>query len=95
MNAALADVVRERENFGPQEHENGTGVDYDLHRDMAQLQRKEMFEQNLGTWLHILLQEVYEAASSDDPTELRVELVQVAAVAVAWIEALDRQAVQS
>jgi hypothetical protein len=27
----------------------------------------------------------------DDPEELRAELIQVAAVAVAWIEAIDRR----
>lgn len=57
------------------------------------------------TWLHILLEEVCEAAdvaavadfADFAPTrrerleELRVELLQVAAVAVAWAEAVNRQ----
>lgn len=41
------------------------------------------------TWLHILQEEVAEAAEEGDPSLLRQELVQVAAVAVAWIESLD------
>ena len=42
------------------------------------------------TWGHILFEEVCEAFEESDPVKLRAELVQVAAVAVAWIEAIDR-----
>jgi len=41
------------------------------------------------TWASILAEEVGEAMTEDDPAQLRAELVQVAAVAVAWIEAID------
>jgi len=41
------------------------------------------------TWLDILIEEVSEALAEDDPQKLRTELVQVAAVAVQWIEAID------
>ena len=44
-----------------------------------------------GTWEHILTEEWAEALACDDPEALRHELVQVAAVAVAWIEAIDRR----
>jgi hypothetical protein len=43
------------------------------------------------TWSHILLEEVFEALAEDDAERLRVELIQVAAVAVQWAEALDRR----
>lgn len=43
------------------------------------------------TWTLILLEEVFEALAEDDPERLRVELVQVAAVAAQWAEALDRR----
>lgn len=43
-------------------------------------------------WRHILDEEVAEALAETDPERLRAELVQVAAVAVQWIEALDRRA---
>jgi hypothetical protein len=43
------------------------------------------------TWFNILREEVAEVGASPNDLELRKELVQVAAVAVAWIEALDRQ----
>lgn len=44
-----------------------------------------------SAWDVILLEEVYETVCEDSPERIREELVQVAAVAVAWIEALDRR----
>lgn len=43
-------------------------------------------------WDGVLLEEVYEALAEEDPATLRAELIQVAAVAVAWVEAIDRRA---
>jgi len=42
-------------------------------------------------WCSILLEEVYEAFSETDPEKQRVEMIQVAAVAVNTIEYLDRK----
>lgn len=44
------------------------------------------------TWTAILLEEVFEALAEDDPSALRTELIQVAAVAASWAEAIDRRA---
>ena len=41
------------------------------------------------TWLHILNEEVQEAFAETDDAKLRVELVQVAAMAQKWIAAID------
>lgn len=41
------------------------------------------------TWWLILREEVFEAAAEDDPAKLRAELVQVAAVALKMIDAID------
>lgn len=54
------------------------------------------------TWAHILVEEVAEAIEAGCESQqgrasvdaLRAELVQVAAVAVSWIEAIDRRAVK-
>lgn len=43
------------------------------------------------TYADILLEEVAEALATGDPKQLRTELIQVAAVAVAWVEKLDRE----
>ena len=45
-----------------------------------------------AAWEGVLLQAVYEALAESDPAKLRVKLIQVAAVPVAWIEAIDRRA---
>ncbi|MFI9200197.1 hypothetical protein [Streptomyces sp. NPDC053048] len=42
-------------------------------------------------WDGVLLEEVYEALAEGNPEKLRAELVQVAAVACAWIAAIDRR----
>lgn len=53
---------------------------------------EEMFRRGQGTWAHVLVEEVAEAVGTlGDTKALREELVQVAAVAVAWIEAIDRR----
>jgi hypothetical protein len=41
------------------------------------------------TWLNLLREEIAEAFACSETSCLRTELVQVAAVAVSWIEALD------
>lgn len=43
------------------------------------------------TWTHILEEEVAEALAETDETLLRAELLQVASVAVRWIEDIDRR----
>lgn len=44
-----------------------------------------------GAWDGILLEEVFESLGEPDPVARRVELIQVAATAVAMVEALDRE----
>ena len=43
------------------------------------------------TFAHILDEEAREALAEEDKVKLRVELIQVAASAVRWIEKLDRE----
>ena len=49
-------------------------------------------ESGAHSWDAILLEEVFEALVESDPARRRAELVQVAAVAAAEIEAIDRAA---
>lgn len=44
-----------------------------------------------GTWADILLEEIFEAMAEDDPEKLVNELIQSAAVIVAWVEAIRRR----
>jgi hypothetical protein len=95
--AVLADVAAERARqdtrWGQQDHPHGTG---DIAMRMQALSYREgckrHFADGIGTWRDILLEEVYEAMAEADPRALRAELVQVAAVATQWIEAIDREA---
>lgn len=45
------------------------------------------------TFADILLEEVFEALAESDLAKLRIELIQVAAVATQWAEAIDRREV--
>ena len=62
--------------------------------ELAELAREDCqgaFGMGVGTYRHILAEEFFEALAEGDPARLRAELVQVAAVAVAWVEAIDRR----
>lgn len=43
-----------------------------------------------GTWAHILVEEVAEVVGEFDPIKRRQELIQTAAVCLAWIASIDR-----
>jgi hypothetical protein len=96
QHAALAEVAAERarqdKTFGEQNHRDGTGLpiyQHSANRYRDQAQRAAAAGQL--AWRDVLQEEVFEALAEAEPAALRVELVQVAAVAVAWIEAIDRR----
>lgn len=43
------------------------------------------------TWMHLIREEVSEAFQETDPSRLRAELVQVAALCVSWVEKIDKR----
>lgn len=98
--AILAELCAERdrqdEKFGEQNHRDGTGLPIYQH---AARRYRGQTERNAASgvlaWRDVLLEETYEALAESDPARLRTELVQVAAVAVAWIEAIDRRTEQA
>ncbi|MFC4007305.1 hypothetical protein ACFOY2_08735 [Nonomuraea purpurea] len=92
----LADVAAERaaqdERWGMQTLPDGTGgQDATTHSDRARRQTDAAAQDGGLTWRHILEEEVLEAFAESDPARLRTELIQVAAVAVKWAQALDRR----
>jgi hypothetical protein len=98
--AVLAEVAAERarqdNRWGEQNHPDGTGEPgSDSIAAAAQLLCQGAAVSGHLDWLHILREEVAEAFAESDPARLRAELVQVAAVATAWIEAIDRRAAAS
>ena len=62
--------------------------------DFWKAENARRVEKGTLSWDGILLEEVYEALSEEDPDLLTDELIQVAAVAVAWVEASDRAEVR-
>ena len=101
--AVLLEVEAERkaqdERWGQQDHPQGGGTN--------PAKAREHYEALANSWKGfndarvqaktlgfdgILLEEVYEALAEADPAKRRAELLQVAAVAVVAIEAIDRPA---
>lgn len=93
----LGEVQAERDRqdakWGEQNHRDGTGsLTQVMEADKAREGCQAAFGRGDGTWMHVLIEEVFEALAEEDPVKLRAELVQVAAVAVAWVAAIDRRA---
>ena len=83
--------MRQDEKWGEQNHPSGTGQPgsefvADKYRKICDLNTKN----DMLTWQDILTEEAFEAFAEDDPVKLKEELVQVIAVAVAWIESIER-----
>lgn len=82
---------RQDEKWGEQNHPDGTGPGYRAAAFEARQRCDRAARLGLVTYKDILEEEVYEAFAETDVDELRAELIQVAAVAVAWIDKLDRE----
>ncbi|HEX2142998.1 MAG TPA: hypothetical protein VHG10_00680 [Glycomyces sp.] len=92
LDEVAAERARIDAKWGEQNHPDGTG-DYPeiIEADVAKMVCQDAADDGRLDWLHILREEVAEAFAESDPTKLRAELIQVAAVAVAWVEAIDRR----
>lgn len=76
--------------WGVQRHPDGTGdAFYKGAADAIRFACDQAAEKGEVTWRHILQEETFEAFAESDPAKLRAELVQCAAVAVCWVQALD------
>jgi hypothetical protein len=94
--AVLEEVAQERRSqdakWGEQNHADGTGSLMEKQISNTARQMTDLHARTGQlTWKDILNEEFYEAMAEDDPTKLRVELIQVAAVASAWAEAIGRR----
>lgn len=92
----LAEIQAERERqdarWGEQNHPDGTGRDGDeINAGYARMACEDAASRGEVTWRHIATEEDMEAYAESDPVKLRAELVQSAAVKVAWIAAIDRR----
>lgn len=87
----LAELKRQHEKWGVQDHENGTSTSNKVLADAARAACNNAHQEGYLTWKHILNEEVLEAFAEEDPQRLREELIQVAAVALQWAAAIDRR----
>lgn len=97
MARVLSDVAQARagqdEKDGIQAWPDGTD-DSPLREQEAQdatKQRQRAIEQHRLTWRHLMAEAVAKAFAHADPEALRAALVQVAALAVNWAQAIDRR----
>jgi len=92
-----AERARQDVKWGEQNHLDGTGLALPQQwRGASVLARKLcQLAARMGTctWRHLLFEEVTEAFDAETVEELRAELVQVAAVATQWVEAIDRRSI--
>lgn len=84
--------IRQHERWGEQSLPDGTGGDeFGWGADMARVECEDAVDDGYVTFRHVLAEEVAEAFAESDPEKLRAELVQVAACAIQWVEAIDRR----
>jgi hypothetical protein len=92
LDQIAAERIRQNEKWGEQNHPDGTGGQ--RWRDAANRVRSEVDDDARAgrtTWNGIIREELFEALAETDWARLRAELVQIAAVAVCWIESGDRR----
>lgn len=93
--------LRQIEKRGLQERASGTDANQWVPFEAAAKAMHDLKEAHPDgphgpiTWVDILKEEVYEAFAEEDPDKLRVELIQVMAVAASWIQDLDRRGDQA
>lgn len=100
LGEVLAERIVQHDKWGEQNHANGTGPWQPLipyghdYATIAQNAKRTTDAHAKGpetlTYADIFLEEVFEAMAEHDPEKLRTELIQCAAVAVAWVEKIDR-----
>jgi hypothetical protein len=103
INDIASEIMDERvaqiERWGQQDHPSSHS-DLEIHQakkaaDYWKAVNDRRVEDGTLSWDGILLEEVFEALAESDDTLRREELVQVAAVAAAEIEEIDRRASES
>ena len=91
----LKEIQQERDRqdkkWGEQNHPDGTGKEaFKDFADVAKRKCDAAAGKGTLTFAHILEEEFWEALAESDQNKLRTELIQTAAVTVAWVEKIDR-----
>jgi hypothetical protein len=86
----VAEIARAQAKFGSQTSvPDGTTDAFAPECRNARAACQDAFAHGFGTWQMILEEEFWEACTESDPAKLRAELLQVAAVALRWVDAID------
>lgn len=96
LKAVMFDVEMERyrqhNKWGEQNHPSGTGRENDKEvADHFRALCDSAAKNGNLTYRDIANEEIAEAYAESDPLKLRTELIQTAAVLVAWAETIDRR----
>jgi hypothetical protein len=92
LREVVVEADRQVELWGEQNHPDGTGLSEDAWRaDRMKTLNAYFVETKTLTWRDILLEEVYEVFAETDVDKIHEELIQVAAVALQWADALARR----
>jgi hypothetical protein len=83
---------RQDTKWGEQNHPDGTGPQFVNRAAYERIRTETAAIDGTLTFRHVLAEEVAEAYAENDPERPRAELVQVAATAACWIQAIDRRA---
>lgn len=107
LKEVAAERQRQEAKWGEQNHADGTGPDHIFLGKGLDAPSSYSYLRERATWItdnnatagrltyaDIFLEEVFEAVAETDQVKLREELIQVAAVAVAWVEKIDRDKVR-
>lgn len=92
LSEVLAERARQDEAFGPQNWPDGTGLPGDAwSADMARKICQRAAAAGKQKWRHILREVASDVFAKSDTAVLRSKVLEVAAVAAAWVEAIDRR----
>ncbi len=97
--SVLTEVADERarqdEKWGAVQHLPGGDGTGSLGQKVAAIMARDLCQARMNnrsdSWCDVLTEEYAEAMAESDPALLRAELIQVAAVAVKWVEDIDRR----
>lgn len=94
IDAIKYEILRQHQTWGQQNHPSVPKKGEPAHgipaERVAKIQCELARTNNRMTWAHILVEEVAEACCADSPQHMIEELVQVAAVAISWVDSIHR-----
>lgn len=100
FSSLLMGVWKERDHLAAElgDHDRADGTGYAYMREKAEIAANECDTRLMagrGSWRLLLRKQVTRAFAGMDAAELRPALIRVAAIALAWVEAIDRRTAEA